>query len=130
MFVELSKYLVTLCNSPVDVLLCFLLCSVVGPAITFRIRPNSKNLTAGDVAEKAGKNPVTHVVLSIGSSRHTFHTLFRNVSVLFSCFISAVAEKNFLESETGLKIEQAGVGEVYDTRINMDPLSSCGKFPL
>uniref|UniRef100_A0A672INS4 Protein tyrosine phosphatase receptor type Nb n=1 Tax=Salarias fasciatus TaxID=181472 RepID=A0A672INS4_SALFA len=27
--------------------------SVVGPAITFRIRPNSKNLTAGDVADKA-----------------------------------------------------------------------------
>ncbi|XP_068612465.1 receptor-type tyrosine-protein phosphatase-like N [Brachionichthys hirsutus] len=27
--------------------------SVVGPAITFRIRPNADNLTAGDVAEKA-----------------------------------------------------------------------------
>uniref|UniRef100_A0A3B4TWG7 Protein tyrosine phosphatase receptor type N n=1 Tax=Seriola dumerili TaxID=41447 RepID=A0A3B4TWG7_SERDU len=52
--------------------------SVVGPAITFRIRPNSKNLTAGDVAE------------------------------------AAVAEKNFLESETGLKVLQSGVGERND----------------
>ncbi|XP_029941635.1 receptor-type tyrosine-protein phosphatase-like N [Salarias fasciatus] len=49
--------------------------SVVGPAITFRIRPNSKNLTAGDVADKA------------------------------------VAEKGFLESDTGLKVLQSGVGE-------------------
>uniref|UniRef100_A0A7N6FBL2 Protein tyrosine phosphatase receptor type Nb n=1 Tax=Anabas testudineus TaxID=64144 RepID=A0A7N6FBL2_ANATE len=54
----------------------FINISVVGPAITFRIRPNSENLTAGDVAEKA------------------------------------VAEKNFLESETGLKVMQSGVGEV------------------
>uniref|UniRef100_A0A3B4Y783 Protein tyrosine phosphatase receptor type N n=1 Tax=Seriola lalandi dorsalis TaxID=1841481 RepID=A0A3B4Y783_SERLL len=52
--------------------------SVVGPAIAFRIRPNSKNLTAGDVAE------------------------------------AAVAEKNFLESETGLKVLQSGVGERND----------------
>lgn len=37
--------------------LCFL-CSVVGPAITFRIRPNAKNLTAADVADKAGTPPV------------------------------------------------------------------------
>ncbi|KAG8004531.1 Receptor-type tyrosine-protein phosphatase-like N, partial [Nibea albiflora] len=54
--------------------------SVVGPAITFRIRPNSKNLTAGDVAEKA------------------------------------VAEKNFLESETSLKVLQNGVGERNDAK--------------
>uniref|UniRef100_A0A4W6ERL2 Uncharacterized protein n=1 Tax=Lates calcarifer TaxID=8187 RepID=A0A4W6ERL2_LATCA len=52
--------------------------SVVGPAVTFRIRPNSKNLTAGDVAK------------------------------------TAVAEKNFLESETGLKVLQSGVGERND----------------
>ncbi|XP_029695415.1 receptor-type tyrosine-protein phosphatase-like N isoform X2 [Takifugu rubripes] len=49
--------------------------SVVGPAVTFRIRPNSKNLTSADVAEKA------------------------------------VAEKNILESKTGLKVLQSGVGE-------------------
>uniref|UniRef100_A0A3Q4HTL1 Protein tyrosine phosphatase receptor type Nb n=1 Tax=Neolamprologus brichardi TaxID=32507 RepID=A0A3Q4HTL1_NEOBR len=54
----------------------FIRISVVGPAITFRIRPNAKNLTAADVADKA------------------------------------VAEKNFLESETGLKVLQSGVGEV------------------
>ncbi|XP_054864623.1 receptor-type tyrosine-protein phosphatase-like N isoform X3 [Amphiprion ocellaris] len=54
--------------------------SVVGPSITFRIRPNSKNLTAADVAEKA------------------------------------VAEKNFLESETGLKVLQSGVGEKNDAK--------------
>ncbi|KAM9328331.1 receptor-type tyrosine-protein phosphatase-like N isoform 2-T2 [Pholidichthys leucotaenia] len=52
--------------------------SVVGPAITFRVRPNSKNLTAGDVADKA------------------------------------VAEKNFLESEMGLKVLQSGVTEMND----------------
>ncbi|KAM6958588.1 receptor-type tyrosine-protein phosphatase-like N isoform 6-T6 [Tautogolabrus adspersus] len=52
--------------------------SVVGPSITFRIRPNTKNLTAGEVAEKA------------------------------------VAQKNFLESETGLKVLQSGVGESND----------------
>uniref|UniRef100_A0A3B4DUQ3 Protein tyrosine phosphatase receptor type Na n=1 Tax=Pygocentrus nattereri TaxID=42514 RepID=A0A3B4DUQ3_PYGNA len=49
--------------------------SVVGPALTFRIRQNSLNLSAEDVANKA------------------------------------VAEKNFLEGETGLKIIQTGVGE-------------------
>lgn len=31
---------------------------MVGPAITFRIRPNAKNLTAADVADKAGTPPV------------------------------------------------------------------------
>ncbi|XP_018516822.1 LOW QUALITY PROTEIN: receptor-type tyrosine-protein phosphatase-like N [Lates calcarifer] len=56
----------------------FISISVVGPAVTFRIRPNSKNLTAGDVAK------------------------------------TAVAEKNFLESETGLKVLQSGVGERND----------------
>uniref|UniRef100_A0A672KIM4 Receptor-type tyrosine-protein phosphatase-like N n=1 Tax=Sinocyclocheilus grahami TaxID=75366 RepID=A0A672KIM4_SINGR len=49
--------------------------SVVGSALTFRIRQNSLNLSAEDVANKA------------------------------------VAEKNFLEGETGLKIIQSGVGE-------------------
>ncbi|KAL7826150.1 hypothetical protein SRHO_G00338880 [Serrasalmus rhombeus] len=49
--------------------------SVVGPALTFRVRPNSQNLTAAEVADKA------------------------------------VAEKNFLESETGLNVLQAGAGE-------------------
>uniref|UniRef100_A0A671KK28 Receptor-type tyrosine-protein phosphatase-like N n=1 Tax=Sinocyclocheilus anshuiensis TaxID=1608454 RepID=A0A671KK28_9TELE len=49
--------------------------SVVGSALTFRIRQNSLNLSAEDVANKA------------------------------------VAEKNFLEGETGLKIIQTGVGE-------------------
>ncbi|XP_029930796.1 LOW QUALITY PROTEIN: receptor-type tyrosine-protein phosphatase-like N [Myripristis murdjan] len=52
--------------------------SVVGPALTFRLRPNSLNLTAEDVASKA------------------------------------VEEKNFLESKTGLKILQSGVGERND----------------
>nr|XP_046238650.1 receptor-type tyrosine-protein phosphatase-like N isoform X3 [Scatophagus argus] len=72
----------------------FIHISVVGPAITFRIRPNAKNLTAGDVAEKA------------------------------------VAEKNFVESETGLKVLQSGVGQRNDgkalplaTRIQPKPSS-------
>lgn len=53
----------------------FINISVVGPALTFRIRQNSLNLSAEDVANKA------------------------------------VAEKNFLEGEMGLKIIQTGVGE-------------------
>ncbi|XP_052005066.1 receptor-type tyrosine-protein phosphatase-like N [Xyrauchen texanus] len=53
----------------------FINISVVGPALTFKIRQNSLNLSAEDVANKA------------------------------------VAEKNFLEGETGLKIIQTGVGE-------------------
>ncbi|KAL4635776.1 receptor-type tyrosine-protein phosphatase-like N isoform X1 [Arapaima gigas] len=58
----------------------FINISVVGPALTFRIRQNYQNLSADDVAEKA------------------------------------VAEKKFLESETGLKILQTGVGERSDGR--------------
>uniref|UniRef100_G3NSZ9 Protein tyrosine phosphatase receptor type Na n=1 Tax=Gasterosteus aculeatus aculeatus TaxID=481459 RepID=G3NSZ9_GASAC len=54
--------------------------SVVGPALTFRIRQNDHNMTAAEVAAKA------------------------------------LAEKNFLESETGLKIVQTGVGERTDAR--------------
>ncbi|XP_077055371.1 receptor-type tyrosine-protein phosphatase-like N isoform X2 [Siphateles boraxobius] len=52
--------------------------SVVGPAVTFRVLPNSQNLTANEVSEKT------------------------------------VAQKNLLESETGLKVLQAGVGEKND----------------
>lgn len=58
----------------------FINLSVVGPALTFRIRQNEHNMTAADVAAKA------------------------------------VSEKNFLESETGLKIVQTGVGERTDAR--------------
>uniref|UniRef100_A0A7N8YJZ2 Protein tyrosine phosphatase receptor type Na n=1 Tax=Mastacembelus armatus TaxID=205130 RepID=A0A7N8YJZ2_9TELE len=54
--------------------------SVVGPALTFRIRQNEHNMTAAQVAAKAD------------------------------------SEKNFLESETGLKIVQTGVGERTDAR--------------
>ncbi|XP_068446894.1 receptor-type tyrosine-protein phosphatase-like N isoform X2 [Clinocottus analis] len=56
----------------------FISISVSGPAVTFRIKPNSKNLTAADVAEKA------------------------------------VAEKDFPQSETGLKVLQSGVGQTSD----------------
>uniref|UniRef100_A0A668ADX3 Protein tyrosine phosphatase receptor type Na n=1 Tax=Myripristis murdjan TaxID=586833 RepID=A0A668ADX3_9TELE len=58
----------------------FINISVVGPALTFRIRQNEQNMTAAEVAAKA------------------------------------VSEKNFLESETGLKIVQTGVGERTDAR--------------
>nr|XP_015813481.2 receptor-type tyrosine-protein phosphatase-like N isoform X1 [Nothobranchius furzeri] len=54
--------------------------SVVGPSVTFRIRPNTKNLTAADAAGKA------------------------------------VAEKNFLESETGLKVLQSGAEQVSEVK--------------
>ncbi|XP_039612459.1 receptor-type tyrosine-protein phosphatase-like N [Polypterus senegalus] len=53
----------------------FINISVVGPALTFRVRQNSQNVSIDDVASRA------------------------------------VAEKTFLESETGLKIVQTGVGE-------------------
>ncbi|KAK9972846.1 hypothetical protein ABG768_023608 [Culter alburnus] len=56
----------------------FINISVVGPAVTFRVLPNSQNLTANEVSEKT------------------------------------VAQKNLLESETGLKVLQAGVGEKND----------------
>ncbi|XP_078142239.1 protein tyrosine phosphatase receptor type Na [Centroberyx gerrardi] len=58
----------------------FINISVVGPALTFRIRQNEQNMTAAEVAAKA------------------------------------VSEKKFLESETGLKIVQTGVGERTDAR--------------
>lgn len=58
----------------------FINISVVGPALTFRLRQNEHNMTAAEVAAKA------------------------------------VSEKNFLESETGLKIVQTGVGERTDAR--------------
>ncbi|XP_041858051.1 protein tyrosine phosphatase receptor type Na isoform X2 [Melanotaenia boesemani] len=58
----------------------FINISVVGPALTFRIRQNEHNMTAAEVAAKA------------------------------------VSAKNFLESETGLKIVQAGVGERTDAQ--------------
>ncbi|KAM9447935.1 uncharacterized protein ACWYII_013273 [Salvelinus alpinus] len=53
----------------------FINISVVGPALTFRIRQNPQNMSAEDMAEKAA------------------------------------SQKSFLESETGLKILQTGVGE-------------------
>ncbi|KAA0713205.1 Receptor-type tyrosine-protein phosphatase-like N [Triplophysa tibetana] len=56
----------------------FINISVVGPAVTFRVLPNSQNFTANDVSEKA------------------------------------LAQKNSLESETELKVLQAGVGERKD----------------
>lgn len=58
----------------------FINISVVGPALTFRIRQNEHNMTAAEVAAKA------------------------------------VSEKTFLESETGLKIVQTGMGERTDAR--------------
>uniref|UniRef100_A0AAX7T644 Protein tyrosine phosphatase receptor type Na n=1 Tax=Astatotilapia calliptera TaxID=8154 RepID=A0AAX7T644_ASTCA len=67
-------------GDPTCVSLCLCVASVVGPALTFRIRQNEHNMTAAEVAAKA------------------------------------VSEKNFLESETGLKIVQTGVGERTDAR--------------
>uniref|UniRef100_A0A8C6MAY1 Protein tyrosine phosphatase receptor type Na n=1 Tax=Nothobranchius furzeri TaxID=105023 RepID=A0A8C6MAY1_NOTFU len=58
----------------------FINISVVGPALTFRIRQNEQNMTVAEVAAKA------------------------------------VSEKTFLESETGLKIVQTGVGERTNAR--------------
>ncbi|XP_061827799.1 protein tyrosine phosphatase receptor type Na isoform X2 [Nerophis lumbriciformis] len=58
----------------------FINISVVGPALTFRLRQNPHNVSAAQVAAKA------------------------------------VSEKNFLESETTLKIVQSGVGERTNAR--------------
>lgn len=58
----------------------FINISVVGSALTFRLRQNEHNMTAAEVAAKA------------------------------------VSEKNFLETETGVKIVQTGVGERTDAR--------------
>uniref|UniRef100_A0A1A8Q7Z0 Protein tyrosine phosphatase, receptor type, Na n=1 Tax=Nothobranchius rachovii TaxID=451742 RepID=A0A1A8Q7Z0_9TELE len=58
----------------------FINISVVGPALTFRVRQNEQNMTVAEVAAKA------------------------------------VSEKTFLESETGLKIVQTGVGERTNAR--------------
>lgn len=85
---------------------CFA-CSVVGPAVTFRVRPNSKNLTSGDVAAKAGK------VQPFNESFINTQISFKEIPLfILNAFVYAVAEKNFLESETGLKVLQSGVGEV------------------
>ncbi|XP_037829803.1 receptor-type tyrosine-protein phosphatase-like N [Kryptolebias marmoratus] len=52
--------------------------SAGGPSVTFKLRPNSKNLTASNAAGRAGK----------------------------------IAEKNFLDSETGLKVLQSGAEQM------------------
>lgn len=39
--------------------MCVCVASVVGPALTFRIRQNEHNMTAAEVAAKAG-NTLTH----------------------------------------------------------------------
>lgn len=94
--------------------MCVFLCSVVGSALTFRITPNSQNLTAEDVAGKAGiyitKQKSTALILK--------HLLYITRCSLLSFCVSvcvcvpSVAEKKFLESETGLHVLQGGVGEV------------------
>uniref|UniRef100_A0A669CFZ0 Protein tyrosine phosphatase receptor type Na n=1 Tax=Oreochromis niloticus TaxID=8128 RepID=A0A669CFZ0_ORENI len=76
----LHSCIFTVFSDPTCVSLCLCVASVVGPALTFRIRQNEHNMTAAEVAAKA------------------------------------VSEKNFLESETGLKIVQTGVGERTDAR--------------
>ncbi|XP_042192114.1 receptor-type tyrosine-protein phosphatase-like N, partial [Callorhinchus milii] len=58
----------------------FINISVIGPALTFRVRLNGQNLTIAEVASRA------------------------------------IAEKSYLEAETGLKILQAGVGERNELR--------------
>uniref|UniRef100_A0A3B3R9N9 Protein tyrosine phosphatase receptor type N n=1 Tax=Paramormyrops kingsleyae TaxID=1676925 RepID=A0A3B3R9N9_9TELE len=67
----------------------FINISVVGPALTFRIRQNSQNLSAEDVAEKT-----------------------------------------FLESETGLKIIQTGVGEVGSACFPLIPVRESSRWVL
>lgn len=49
------------------VCLCF---SVVGPALTFRIRQNEHNMTAAEVAAKAGETQKTHMLTPTYPKRH------------------------------------------------------------
>ncbi|KPP70127.1 hypothetical protein Z043_111067, partial [Scleropages formosus] len=71
----------------------FINISVVGPALMFRLRQNQQNMSASDPRSPNRCQPQHGVY-----SRRVFGS-------------SPVAEKTFLESQTGLKILQTGVGE-------------------
>lgn len=74
---------------------------------TFRVRPSSKNLTAGAGAEKTGKN---HKHLLYLPSVSPLSIVLVYPADFF--FFFAVAQKNFLHSETDLNVLQGGEGEV------------------
>lgn len=106
--------------------------SVVGPALTFRIRQNEHNMTAAEVAAKAGeagKHTNTNLPtvrrwtkgLQLAAQSAIHRTMPNQMCGVFFPpseqvfvlpFTPTVSEKHFLESETGLKILQSGVGEV------------------
>lgn len=90
---------------------------MLGPALTFRIRQNEHNMTAAEVAAKAGEaRHCAHANLQHRPT-HRLGVKYVRLCALFMCvvtfFIPTVSEQNFLESETGLKIIQTGVGEVH-----------------
>jgi len=66
--------------------------------MTFRVRPNTKNLPAAGGGAKAG-TPLRRPAAS-------------RTRVLPSRSVCCVAEKNDPESETGLRVLQSGGGEV------------------
>lgn len=93
---------------------------MLGPALTFRIRQNEHNMTAAEVAAKAGEaRRCAHTQNQTLRHRPTHRLRVKYVWLCapFMCvvafFIPTVSEQNFLESETGLKIIQTGVGEVH-----------------
>lgn len=123
---ERESYIFLL-DSKASLWLC--VASVVGPALTFRIHQNEHNMTAAEVAAKAGEAQKTHTHADTFPYPHinmkwkvcgrvapSLSPFFTQISPNVCCFFTpTVSEKSFLESETGLKIIQTGVGEVRNT---------------
>lgn len=85
--------------------------SVSESAATFRVRPSSQNLPAGAAAEKAGKNhkQLLYLLFVFPSVSPLFIVLVHFADLFF---FFAVAQKNFLQSETDLNVLQGGDREV------------------
>ena len=74
--------------------------SVVGPALTFRIRQNAQNLSAADVAEKAGETH-THTLTCIHTLTHTHsQTCIHTNSHTFTHKRATVATHTHLSAHT------------------------------
>lgn len=102
--------------------------SVVGPALTFRIRHNEQNLSLADVTQQAGKYhlvqaPVPNkdppsglrllLLLPLKQSPRpaTCHAMIQGWKELHFCRLAGLV-KSELETQTGLQILQTGMGQV------------------
>jgi len=81
--VETLRIVFTVLKHPTCVSLWFCAASVVGPALTFRIRQNVNNMTAADVAAKAGEaqNTQTHEHLPQHEVKSRPGSFFPQISV-------------------------------------------------